>query len=60
MFPPGEAAFYYDRPEDMDRILDEVLEDSALLQRTREAALALSAHHHYRERARTIARAVWA
>lgn len=59
MFPPGEAALYYDRPEDMDRILDEVLEDAAVLQRMRQAALALSANHDYRERARSIARAFW-
>jgi hypothetical protein len=59
MFPPGEAALYYDRPEDIDRILDDVLRDPARLERMRQTALALSSRHHYRERARTIARAFW-
>ena len=59
MFPPGEAALYYDDPRDIDRLLDGVLGDPARLQRMRRTALALSARHHYRERARTMALAFW-
>jgi len=60
MFPEGEAALYYRRPEEIDRMLDEVLADPAAVARMRRTASTLSGQHHYRERARTIARTLWA
>ena len=50
-FPEGEAAWYYRRPAEIDGLLDRLLDDPAIMERTRRAALQIAKRHGYQSRA---------
>ena len=53
-FPEGEAAWYYRSPGELDDLLDRLLADAELRERTAQAALKVTRDHDYVQRARAM------
>jgi hypothetical protein len=53
-FPEGRAAWYYRDPGELDDLLDRLLADRRLRERTRQEALRLARRHDYARRASAI------
>lgn len=54
LFPEGEAALYYRDPAEIDDKIKRALMDRPWAKELRRRAIAISANHHYTERAKTM------